>query len=62
MSVRFIKMSVLFCSINFKQFEKPEKDLPANSEVLKALQEQEAPVRGVAGLAELQEDRGATSN
>ncbi len=56
------KISLLFCSINFKQFEKAEKDLPANSEVLKLLMEQEAPMRGVAGLAELQEDRGATSN
>jgi hypothetical protein len=56
------KTCALFCSINFKQYEKPEKDLPANSEVLKALQEQEAPLRGVAGMAELQEDRAMTSN
>ena len=51
-----------YFSINFKQFEKPQKDLPANSEVLKALQEQEGHLKGVAGLAEFQEDRGASSN
>ncbi len=50
-----------FCSINFKQYEKPEKTLPANSEVMKALQEQENSQRGIAGLAELQEDRGSSS-
>ena len=45
-------------SINFKQYEKPQKDLPVNSEVMKALLEQESQgVRGVAGMAELQEDR-----
>ena len=57
-----LKTDPLFCSINFKQYEKPEKEVPVNSEVLKALQEQEAALRGVAGLAELQEDRGQTSN
>jgi hypothetical protein len=47
------------CRINFKQYEQPKKELPANSEVLKLLLEQEGQnmSRGVAGLAEFQEDR-----
>ncbi len=50
--------NALLCRINFKQYEKPEKEVPANSEVLKALLEQEANIGGgVAGMAELQEDR-----
>ena len=49
-------------SINFKQYEKPQKDLPVNSEVMKALLEQESQgVQGVAGMAELQEDRQCNS-
>ena len=51
----------LLCSINFKQYEPPQKEVPANSEVLKALLEHEnQETRGVAGLPEFQENR--TSN
>ena len=44
-------------SINFKQYEKDQKDIPAQSEVLKYMLEQESQVGGVAGLPEFQEDR-----
>lgn len=51
-------------SINFKQYEQPQKEVPANSEVLKALLEQENQVRagGVAGLPEFQENIRQQSN
>ena len=41
-----------------------EKPTPQenNSEVLKALQDQECPITGVAGMAELQEDRAESMN
>ena len=47
----------MYVSINFKQYEQPQKEVPANSEVLKALLEQENQIGGVAGLPEFQEDR-----
>jgi len=43
--------------INFKQYEQPQKEVPANSEVLKALLEYENHGQGIAGLPEFQEDR-----
>ena len=49
--------TVLHDSINFKQYEKPQKEVPVNSEVLKALMEQESLHNGVAGMSALQEDR-----
>ena len=49
--------NVLHNSINFKQYEKPQKEVPVNSEVLKALLEQESLHNGVAGMSALQEDR-----
>ena len=44
-------------SINFKQYEPQSNEVLAQSEVLKALHEQENATAGVAGLPEYQEDR-----
>ena len=56
-------ISIFYNSINFKQYEKPQKEVPVNSEVLKALMEQEglSPQNGVAGMSALQEDRQCNS-
>ena len=53
----YVIYNVLHISINFKQYEKPQKEVPVNSEVLKALMEQESLLNGVAGMSALQEDR-----
>ena len=53
----WVKISIcLLISINFKQYEPPQKEVPEGSEVLKALLEQESQMKGVAGLPEFQED------
>ena len=49
--------------INFKHYEPPQKEVPANSEVLKALLEYEnQEQQGIAGLPEFQENRRSNFN